>query len=589
MYLQALWKPFLVCCAVLAMGCQSYEASAQQYLSAHAETGQAQSLRAVKMTPRARYLTDNAQESLGLRLASLQVQCQVPEKKRSLRRFTKEGENLSYSIGNTSNGYLVGARQLTQPSLRYRALPVQYERDLGYGTSELIELVEDTAKAMHKRYPGSVLFLGNFGAREGGDIPYSVSHKSGRDADLAYFFKRTSSDVAQIPQNLIRFGASLNSKNVAGYRFDTEKNAALIEILITHPKIDVQFIFVAKHLRRAIRQAMVLSGVSEQTLARFDVIVQEQAAHADHMHIRVYCAKHEICAGCVDRSLIHEWHPDPLVVREECIQRYEKILTRKSSEPQNIAAALERLHLMGVIESSRSAVLKLLAHEDTDVRLSAAQAAAQLSLAASPLSERLALEQDNEVKCALFESLASLKDEASMQHLVEALNTQEIECGAQSSYELILKTLALSESTELAKKIIERRAQVQARLWPYFDKALQSITNQVAVNGDWLQWLLDEGSKSRKQWLVDGFRAAGFRVKSLGNVDIPVLLDALLGPEHVSLNARRVLMQLSGKRPACLEWSAADTLWYFTRYFKGCQKKYKIDLSDRNERGLKVK
>ena len=71
--------------------------------------------------------------------------------------------------------------------------------------------------------------------------------------------------------------------------------------------------------------------------------------------------------------------------------------------------------------------------------------------------------------------------------------------------------------------------------------------------------------------------------------DVPILLDAIDAQHHaVSMNAQLVLKSLSHLPQDSLDWSVADARWHYTRYFKKRAKKYKIDLSDRNEKGIKI-
>ncbi|MFA5624803.1 MAG: penicillin-insensitive murein endopeptidase [Bradymonadales bacterium] len=583
----------LVFIAGAVVSCDSHLASAEQKFTAFESSTPIQ--QAPVMSPnlhakaRTSYLSEQARETLRLRATLMKIRCQAPQKKQTLRLLQDEKPDLSFSVGNTSTGYLVGAKQLTQPSSLYRALPVQYERDLGYATAELIELIEDSAKTMHKLYPGTVLFLGNFAAAEGGDIPYSVSHNSGRDADIAFIFRRIDDNVALFPQNFPKYGASLRSNNILGYRFDSERNAALVKTLITHPKHHVQFIFVAKHLRRAMRNALVNSKTDPDVLARFDVVVQEQAAHADHMHIRVYCAKHEICAGCIDRSLIHEWHDDPVPIREACVKKYSKILRNKKSSTQNLAAAIERLRLLESLETERTRVLSLLAHDNKEVRRAAVESAPYLSEPSEALGKRFAAEQDDDMRCAVLQSLSITRDETALSFLVDALKLPAFKCGAKSSYELSLAAIAFANNKKWVRPLITLRNSAETEHWQHFDRTLRMLTNQSAPNNDWNLWLDTQGEKPRKQWLIEGFNAAGYAVRTLGVQDIPNLLDAVMGEEHISRNARRTLMQISGRNPPCLEWAASDARWYFTRYFKRRYRKFKVDLSDRDERGIRLK
>ena len=52
-------------------------------------------------------------------------------------------------MGTVTHGRLVNARALPLPALTYGVLPRQRQRDLGYATDGLIELIEQTAAAFY--------------------------------------------------------------------------------------------------------------------------------------------------------------------------------------------------------------------------------------------------------------------------------------------------------------------------------------------------------------------------------------------------------------------------------------------------------
>ena len=180
-----------------------------------------------------------------------------------------EESKMSFSIGDTRDGYMINGQHLPVPSLLLRQLPIQYERGITYGTPNLIQILVDTARTMEKKYPNSIMYLGNMGLREGGDIPYSVSHNSGRDADIAFYLNDENGKQAHL-KNMYKVSGHLVAYTPEGHMtFDIDKNTTLIETLLTHPKINIQFIFAAKHIRSAVHKELIARGASEELLARF--------------------------------------------------------------------------------------------------------------------------------------------------------------------------------------------------------------------------------------------------------------------------------------------------------------------------------
>lgn len=511
---------------------------------------------------------------------------------------TQEEANMSFSVGDTRDGYLIHGQLLPTPSLSIRQLPVQYERGIAYATTEFIKLMTDTAAAMQKKYPGTIMYMGNMSAMEGGDIPYSVSHNAGRDGDIAFYYKDENGKFAH-PDNLYKINRRLQAQTKDGLlTFDLEKNTTLIETLITHPKIDVQFIFLAKYIRSAIYKELVQRGASEDLLLRFEKIVIIQAAHNDHFHVRTYCSNTDICAGCIDKSYIHDWHEDPVAKREKCVDKHLATLSSKKSDTDHQAAALQRLSLLGAVSSHESKILKFVNSESSEVRIAAALASHSLSEnAAKALVERLKIESNSKVRHALIEALTTIDSEETRHCFNEELVRMSKTGESPESLSVILKYIASHPQAEHLQPLYQA---LQDSSDSSFKPVLFALN--VVVNRDFCKgppdrssclekvgsWITKYGEKSRQFWLTSGFQSGGFKITTLTNKDIPLLLDAISGPRPLSYNAQLTLKKLGKLDQNSLEWPVEDALWHYTRYFKRHSKKYKIDLSDRDEKGNRL-
>lgn len=521
----------------------------------------------------------------------------------------------SFSIGDTRDGFLIQGKALPSPSLLLRQLPVQYERGLAYGSNELIEVLVDTARLVDKRHPDSVMFLGNLGLREGGDIPYSISHNAGRDADIAFFTRKKGKGENQV-ENLLKFNRSLTAQDSSGqvYQFDLERNASLFEFLLSHPKHDVQFIFVAKHIRQAIYKTLAERSVSAEILERFTQVVWDDAGHADHCHIRLYCSAAEICAGCIDRSVLHPWHKDPVPIREACVEKHYRKLRQKKAEPMERAAAIQRLALLDATEHDPMLILKHLSDEHVEVRRATILAAGRIPGAGVALGKQLALETDPSARLDILRVLSKLADDECRQQLRQRLlayaeKGTALGEGSDEEISVILKYYRHQPNIEAVLPILDILQKSQDKVLSHElrttvaiitnhdfcqDLAISNAVGQdlesqnFTCSGRYQRWLEGAQQQSRRQWVIAGMQRAGFKVKSLENKDIVALLDAIDGPMHVSINAQIELRRIAKLDQDSIDWSTADARWHYTRYFKKRQKKYKIDLSDRNERGLKL-
>lgn len=508
----------------------------------------------------------------------------------------------TFSVLDTRDGYMVNGRSVPVPSTTLRQLPVPYERGIAYGTTEFINLLTHVSKKMQKKFPHTIMYLGNLGLREGGDIPYSVSHNSGRDGDIGFYLKDEQGKFAN-PMHLHKINRNFQSREAGPkYTFDIEKNAALIETLLTQEVAPLQFIFVARHLRTAIRKELATRPNAEDLLVRFDAVVNELASHDDHFHIRIYCSNDDICAGCVDKSIVHEWISDPVAKQEACISKHLKTLASKKAEPEEKAAALQRLSLMQAASRDSARVIKSLNDEDNRVRAAAAMASASIGEAATAaLTKRLLLETDSLAQLALLDALAKHDSAQTAETLAMALD-QISEGAMHFSSETVSKILRHITHHPRESYVPALIRSLRAdRLAPFkHDVVLTTevVTNHVLDEKSGEQddpaaafekWFEKSEKKTRSAWLIAGFKSAGYAVTNLQTPDVPALLDAVDAPSRAhSVNAQLLLKQLSHLPQDSLDWSVDDARWHYTRYFKRKAKKLKINLDDRDERGHKL-
>ncbi len=230
------------------------------------------------------------------------------------------------SIGTTLKGRLLNGEALPHVGEHYEIIPECRERKTNYGTSELIRLINDSAAKVAKEAPGPKLMVCNMSKEGGGNISWSRSHNAGRDVDIAFYMLDNKSGEPVSAPALLRFGRSLF--NLVGpeeepeYRFDVERNWLLVKHLLTHPVVQVQWIFVYKPLKRAMLKHGKAAGASAELLERAEQILwqpSDSAKHHDHFHIRVVCTGEDRAEGCLDDGPMWPWFTDtdpmPMAIR----------------------------------------------------------------------------------------------------------------------------------------------------------------------------------------------------------------------------------------------------------------------------------
>ena len=195
----------------------------------------------------------------------------------------------SASVGWPNHGSLDNGRHLA-PSDTVRILP---GRVLQWGTDEIVGLLERTALRL-KRPAQLPLTVGDLSARSGGVISRHRSHQSGRDADLAFFARTESPRGVSRPAPptdyvvFDRTGRSLDGT----LRFDTARNWALVQTLLTDPRVHVERLFVATALRALLLQHARANHASSRviTLAANTLVQPARVSpHDNHFHLRIAC------------------------------------------------------------------------------------------------------------------------------------------------------------------------------------------------------------------------------------------------------------------------------------------------------------
>ncbi|MFI5308731.1 MAG: penicillin-insensitive murein endopeptidase [Polyangiales bacterium] len=179
-----------------------------------------------------------------------------------------------------------------------------------YGTSELVSLLERSAQAIAGRWPGSELSVGELSAANGGKLDGHHSHRSGRDADVAFFMRDEQGRAASF-WRFVAFsieGTALHVQRVL--HFDDARNWALVSTMLRDQEARVQYMFVAQPLRTRLLMEGRRQAESEDFLrAAAAVLVEpkEGQKHDSHFHVRIYCARDDR-PECRDSAPYWPWY-----------------------------------------------------------------------------------------------------------------------------------------------------------------------------------------------------------------------------------------------------------------------------------------
>lgn len=234
------------------------------------------------------------------------------EKWRHIPEDRSGNPDASVSVGNATTGILVNGKPVPQEGDGWRVRGVTLSRGFHYGTDGLVGALTRAGAAVAKRWKGSQLLIGNLSRQSGGDIPPSVSHNTGRDADLGFYLcDRMGRPLPPPGDDYVTFDADgVSVGRTPPVYLDSPRNWAFVEALLTDPAVQVQYIFVADWLKELLLDYAIRSGADPDLIVRADQALQQphnSSPHAEHFHLRLYCDMADRLAGCHDEGPVWPW------------------------------------------------------------------------------------------------------------------------------------------------------------------------------------------------------------------------------------------------------------------------------------------
>jgi len=223
------------------------------------------------------------------------------------------------SIGTSDQGYLHHAVSLPDRGEGYRRLRVGEETR--YGTATLIEAIEHAAKAVAEAFPGGYpLRVGDLSNRRGGAHQRHLSHRAGRDADLAFYARDAGGMAAQNGgwMRFDRYGLAVRRDGV--FSFDEARNWHLVRTLVMDSEARVKWLFCSDDIKARLLRYAARYEPSPQAVFRATWVLHQPARgdpHADHFHVRVGCGQAERTLGCQEQAPFWPWHGDTASKEED--------------------------------------------------------------------------------------------------------------------------------------------------------------------------------------------------------------------------------------------------------------------------------
>lgn len=214
----------------------------------------------------------------------------------------------AHSVGDARKGHLDGGWALPLEGPEHCFYAKSAKRGANHATLELAHLLLRSAGEVSRLLPGARLVLGDLSKAWGGNLYGHISHNSGRDADILFYVTDREGRSVE-PTRFLKFNRQGLARG-SRLRFDTPRNWALVRTLLTSELPAVQHVFVARWIKRLLLAHARAIGEPEALLERAEKVLLQpgnSSPHADHFHVRTFCAPVDLDAGCVDYGTRWEW------------------------------------------------------------------------------------------------------------------------------------------------------------------------------------------------------------------------------------------------------------------------------------------
>ncbi len=407
----------------------------------------------------------------------------------------------SLSLGTIREGSLKNAAALPLEGDHHEVIERHRSRNTNYGTEELVNAIERAARKVREEHGGAPLRIGNIGYARGGAIPWSRSHRAGRDADIAFYAVDEQGRSVPTPDLFTFDDEGVGEKD--DLYFDIPRNWSLVRALLTDPDIVVQWMFVSTGLKiLLIDHAIEIDEDPEIIERAINVLHQPTDAlpHDGHLHLRIACTEADRLAGCVDwgpQWQWHDWHEPALFARTRQMQR-----AFADPSPQLRAQAMEYLHEIRSPFAPEVALQYGLTDPDPDVRELAFELLGDIAIGSDAgiflLARALDSELDDDERRTLYGSLRRAQSPRASDLAMERYRDGELD---EDERALAVRALAQRTDSSLLPQLIDA---LQSEPSSKLRERLAAQLYRIAARTDGIDWgeeeLTEEHEVALQQW-----------------------------------------------------------------------------------------
>lgn len=501
----------------------------------------------------------------------------------------------SISVGTVTQGYLARGAEIAFEGPHHAILKRIRKRHTRFTSDEMRDLLMCVAKRVVAKHPEQKLHLGNLSRRGGGDIPWSVSHNNGRDADIAFLGKNADGTAAE-PHHLYHFNRRLEATDSPEPMvFDVAANWTMIKALLQCPKrVPLRKLFIANWLRYPIlRYARAAKEPKETRYAAAALLRQPRrtSPHSDHLHLRIGCPTDDVAEGCLERGRA----PDSAIGQHRAVRaRLPKLRQAITSEDAGTRRAA--VYLLGLYQDSVSVphFVRLLSDTDSSVRQTAVESLVTIGAEDhhKEIDDALGRETSVQVAMTMADALAQL---GAVELLARRLGDMRSLTSVTALAPVPIRSLALQQLAESgslaaahavvpvltdpvpsvrfeAQRTIERltnRTTTDLVLSQQGLTANDEITASVPIHpvelvGLWQRFFATiPASRSQQDVVLEGFRSRGLPIDTVDKDQLDGFAIALSWEAPYRDNAARLIAKAIDYHPELGRgaWAHPHAFW----------------------------
>jgi len=470
----------------------------------------------------------------------------------------------SRSVGTVGRGRLENPARMPDEGDHHSIIERHRGHNTSHGTSEIVDAVIHASEHVGRHAGGAPLRIGNISRPHGGDIRWSRSHNSGRDADLAFYVVDMNGESIPSP-DLLQFRDNGIPYEREDLRFDVHRNWLLVRGLLENPHAEIQYLFISNGLKDMLLEHATRMREPRSLVAKAREVLRQPTdslPHDDHFHLRITCPLDDRLLGCIESGPRWAWvdyNDDHLLA-----QALELARALEDPDIETRMSALDYLSATRSPFASEIALTWAVYNENADVRSRALRVASRAwpwSATTVRMAQKLIETPGRSLKdrAWAYSIMRRSRDPLAFDYALARVKSNEVEAG-----ERVYAARALGHfmDVKLVPFLIEELEKQPPRVRGEIAAVLRRITNH-SFDLDWStlsqrraerevrawkKWYGSQNRQDRESWILSGFDAMGADLDRLEPAAAGALIPLLRrAPEHVVYNINRSLREMTGR------------------------------------------